>query len=62
VLVSQDAGWYDVGQPGGGRFRPYTFLFDSFLPALRQAGLSEADTRTLLVDNPARVLSPGARS
>lgn len=56
VLVSQDAGWYRVGEPGGGRFRPYTYLFDGFIPALRQAGLGENDVRTLLVDNPARLL------
>jgi phosphotriesterase-related protein len=58
VLVSQDAGWYHVGEPGGGQFRPYTFLFDAFLPALRQAGLTEADTTMLMTDNPARALSP----
>ena len=57
VLISQDAGWYHVGEPAGGRFRPYTFLFDGFLPALRRAGFGEADVRTLLVDNPARLLS-----
>jgi phosphotriesterase-related protein len=56
VLLSQDAGWYHVGEPGGGRFRPYTFLFDSFVPALRKAGLSEAEVRTVLADNPARLL------
>jgi phosphotriesterase-related protein len=56
LLVSQDAGWYHVGEPGGGRFRPYTFLFDGFLPALRRAGLGEAAVRTLLVGNPARLL------
>ena len=56
VLLSQDAGWYRVGEPGGGRFRPYTFLFDGFLPALRRAGLAEAEVRTILVDNPARLL------
>ncbi len=61
VLVSQDAGWYHVGEPGGGSFRPYTFLFDTFLPALHKAGLTEAHTRALLVDNPARVLTPGSR-
>jgi predicted metal-dependent phosphotriesterase family hydrolase len=60
VLVSQDAGWYHVGEPGGGEFRPYTFLFDTFLPALRKAGLTEVDTRRLMVDNPARALT-GAR-
>jgi phosphotriesterase-related protein len=56
VLLSHDAGWYHVGEPAGGRFRPYTFLFDGFLPALRRAGLRDADVRTLLVDNPARLL------
>jgi len=56
VLLSQDAGWYRVGEPGGGRFRPYTYLIDGFIPALRQAGLGESDVRALLVDNPARLL------
>jgi phosphotriesterase-related protein len=56
VLVSQDSGWYHVGEPGGGRFRPYTYLFDGFLPALRGAGLSAGDVRTLLVENPSRLL------
>jgi predicted metal-dependent phosphotriesterase family hydrolase len=59
VLISQDSGWYHVGEPGGGRFRPYTFLFDGFLPALRRAGLTEGDVRTLLVANPARLLGRG---
>jgi phosphotriesterase-related protein len=49
--------WYRVGEPGGGRFRPYTFLFEGFLPALRRAGLAEAEVRTILVDNPARLLA-----
>ncbi|MCI0352019.1 MAG: hypothetical protein L0Z53_21580, partial [Acidobacteriales bacterium] len=40
VLISQDAGWYHVGEPGGGNYRPYTFLFVSFIPMLRQTGLS----------------------
>src|SRR4029079_2038995 len=56
VLISQDSGWYHVGAPGAVRFRPYTFLFDGFLPALRGAGLTERDVRALLVDNPARLL------
>jgi phosphotriesterase-related protein len=56
VLISQDSGWYHVGEIGGGRFRPYTFLFDGFLPALRGAGLTERDVHTLLVDSPARLL------
>ena len=53
VLVSQDAGWYHVGEPGGGAYRPHTYLFDTFVPALRARGLGEAEIRTLLVANPA---------
>jgi len=58
VLISQDAGWYHVGESGGGTFRPYAFLFTQFLPALRGAGVSEAAIQTLLVDNPRRALTP----
>jgi phosphotriesterase-related protein len=56
VLVSQDSGWYHVGEPGGGDFRGYTYLFDTFLPALRKAGFDENQIRTLTVENAARVL------
>lgn len=57
VLVSHDAGWYRVGEAGGGKFRPYDTLFTEFVPAARAAGVDEADVRQLLVSNPARVLS-----
>ena len=57
VLVSQDAGWFHVGEAGGGTYRPYTFLFDAFLPALRARGLGEAEIRALLVDGPAKALA-----
>ncbi len=61
VLVSQDAGWYHVGEPGGGAYRGYAFLFDTFVPALRARGFTDADVRTLLVDNPARAFTPSRR-
>ena len=57
VLVSQDAGWYRVGEPGGGQFRAYDTLFTTFIPALRSAGLTDVDIRQLLVTNPARALN-----
>jgi phosphotriesterase-related protein len=52
VLLSHDAGWYHVGEPGGGAFRPYTTLVADFLPALRAAGFGEQEDRRLSVDNP----------
>lgn len=61
VLVSHDAGWYRVGEPGGGQFRPYDLLFTTFVPALRAAGFSDPDVRRLLVDNPRRALTGAGR-
>ena len=58
VLISHDAGWYHVGEPGGGKYRDYNTLFMQFLPALRKAGGSEDDVKTLLVRNPRAVLTP----
>ena len=49
TLVSQDAGWYYVGEPGGGRYRGYTYIYTDFLPCLDPAWV-----RALMVDNPRR--------
>jgi phosphotriesterase-related protein len=57
VLVSHDAGWYRVGEPGGGQFRPYDTLFTTFVPALKAAGFGEQEIRQLLVNNPRRALT-----
>jgi len=37
------------------------FLFDSFLPALRERGISDAQVRRLLVENPAAALGTRIR-
>ncbi len=47
VLISQDAGWYHVGEPGGGEFRGYTYLYKNFLPLLEPAQIP-----VLMWDNP----------
>jgi predicted metal-dependent phosphotriesterase family hydrolase len=52
VLVSHDAGWYEVGKPNGGDFRPYDTLFKEFLPALQEAGITSDEIQQLLVVNP----------
>ena len=57
VLVSQDAGWYHVGEPGGGQFRPFETIFTTFIPALMAAGLTKEDVRQLLIENPRRALT-----
>lgn len=57
VLVSQDAGWYSVGEPRGGEFRPFDTVFTTFIPALQDAGFSDDEIETLFVDNPANAFS-----
>lgn len=47
TLISQDSGWYRVGEPGGGQFNGYTYIYTDFVPRLK-AGEAE----TLLVKNP----------
>jgi phosphotriesterase-related protein len=57
VLVSHDAGWYRVGESGGGQFRPYDALFTAFIPALKAAGFAETEIRQLIVTNPRLALT-----
>jgi phosphotriesterase-related protein len=61
VLVSHDAGWYHVGEPRGGRFRPFDKVFTAFIPAARAAGLTDGDIDTLFVTNPANAFSIAVR-
>jgi len=56
TLISMDAGWYHVGEPGGGNYRGYESLFTEFLPALRQ-DFSEAQVDRLMVGNPQDALA-----
>jgi phosphotriesterase-related protein len=52
LLLSQDRGQYDPAQPGGGTPRPYTYLSERFVPALRAAGVDDAPIRLLTRTNP----------
>lgn len=36
VLLSQDSGWYHVGEPGGGTYNGYDYLYTGFLPRLEK--------------------------
>jgi phosphotriesterase-related protein len=57
ILVSQDSGWYRVGEPQGGQYNGYTHIFDAFVPEMRRRGFTPAQIDRLLVDNPARALT-----
>lgn len=47
VLISQDAGWYHVGELNGSDYRGYTSMYTDFLPRLPTDWISQ-----LLVKNP----------
>ncbi len=49
TLISQDAGWYHVGEPDGGEFRDYSYIYTHFIQ-----GLEERIVRQLLEVNPAQ--------
>jgi phosphotriesterase-related protein len=54
ILLSQDRGWFDPAKPGGGEPKPYTYLFETFLPKLEAAGVGAATIRAIMADNPFR--------
>ncbi len=56
LLLSQDAGWYNVGQPGGGNIRGYTYLVEEFIPLMKNSGISQDTIDKLMIVNPAQAL------
>jgi predicted metal-dependent phosphotriesterase family hydrolase len=56
VLISHDAGWYDVVDPSK-KIRGYSDIFDLFIPYLEKNNFSRADIDQLLVQNPARAFT-----
>jgi len=57
ILLSHDAGWFHVGEQGGGTQKPFTVLSDTFLPRLRTLGVSDTDIDRITVVNPARAFA-----
>jgi predicted metal-dependent phosphotriesterase family hydrolase len=57
ILLSHDAGWYTVGEPGGGTPRPYTHLTETFIPLMRRVGIDDQTVARITVENPAQAFS-----
>lgn len=57
LLLSHDRGWYDPGQPDGGTPKPYTYLVEQLLPALRATGVDDQTIHQLTVHNPFRAFA-----
>jgi phosphotriesterase-related protein len=61
VLVSQDSGWYHIGEPGGGDYKNYNYILTDFIPALRHQGFTGEEIDTLFIRNPAKAFTIGVR-
>jgi predicted metal-dependent phosphotriesterase family hydrolase len=57
VLVSQDSGWYHVGEPGGGTFNSYQYIQTDFIPAMKKNGFTQAAIDKIFLTNPAKALT-----
>lgn len=57
VLVSQDSGWYHVGEPKGGKYNHYNCVFTDLIPALKQKGFTQREIDTIFIRNPAKALT-----
>jgi phosphotriesterase-related protein len=56
LLISQDAGWYHVGEKNGGKVKPFAPLLESFIPMLKEKGIEQKAIDKLLITNPAKAL------
>ncbi len=54
LLLSQDAGWYNVGEPLGGKIRSYAYLVRDFLPMMLGRDFKREFIETIMRRNPAK--------
>lgn len=54
VLLSQDAGWYNVGEQGGGEIRGFRYLVRDFVPLMLENGFSKELADKILIRNPSK--------
>jgi phosphotriesterase-related protein len=57
VLVSQDAGWYHIGEPNGGTFNNYQYIFTDFIPALKKHKFTQEAIDKIFITNPAKAFA-----
>jgi predicted metal-dependent phosphotriesterase family hydrolase len=56
LLISQDTGWYNIGEVNGGSIRPYHKIFTEFIPLALKSGISKEMIDKFFVKNPAKAL------
>ena len=61
VLLSQDSGWYHVGEPNGGKYNDYNTVFDKLIPAMKENGFTQSDIDLLFTINPSNAFAISVR-
>jgi predicted metal-dependent phosphotriesterase family hydrolase len=61
VLVSQDSGWYHVGEPNGGKYKDYNSIFDLLIPELKKHHFTQKEIDTIFITNPAKAFAINVR-
>jgi len=56
LLLSQDSGWYNVGQPNGGNINGFAYIVKEFAPLMNQSGIDQNTIDKIMIANPARAL------
>jgi predicted metal-dependent phosphotriesterase family hydrolase len=56
LLLSQDRGWYNVGEPKGGKINGFAYLINGFVPLMEQSGIDKKTIDKFLITNPAKAL------
>jgi predicted metal-dependent phosphotriesterase family hydrolase len=62
IMISQDAGWYHVGEPNGGNYRGYNDIPDFLVPAMKEKGFTEQELKLVFTENPAKAFSVSKRT
>lgn len=57
ILISKDAGWYNPGQPDGGKKRGYASLTREFVPKMKTAGFDTKFIELVTRENPFRAFA-----
>ena len=57
ILISQDAGWYNIGEDNGGKIIPYSRLQREFLPLLKGRDVTDTIIEKITCTNPARAFA-----
>ncbi|MBL4933528.1 phosphotriesterase family protein [Clostridium paridis] len=57
LLISQDAGCYEIGVVKDSKLRSYNNIFTKFIPICKSKGISETVFNKILIKNPAKILN-----